>query len=64
MNEDNIVTIIEYRDEDGKLSEGWFDETLPYIKKVVLNWFEQGCTQFKVIKNDRNYDFYWLNYYE
>ena len=64
MNEDNIVTIIEYRDEDGKLSEGWFNETLPDIKKVILNWVEQGCTQFKVIKNDRSYDFYWLNDYE
>jgi hypothetical protein len=64
MTTENIVTIIEYRDEGGKLSEGWFDETLPYIQRVVLNWFEQGCTQFKVIKNDRNYDFYWLSDYE
>ena len=59
-----VPTIIEYRDKNGKLCEGYFDETLPYIQKAVLNWVDNGCTQFKVIENNRNYDFYWLSDYE
>jgi hypothetical protein len=64
MTDEDIPTIIEYRDENGKLHDGHFDETMSYIRREVLNWVEQGCTQFKVIKNDRNYNFHWLNNYE
>jgi hypothetical protein len=59
-----VPTIIEYRDKNGKLHEGYFDETLPYIQKTVLTLVEDGCTEFKVIENNRNYDFYWLSDYE
>ena len=61
--ESNTMTVIEYRDECGKLRDGWFDETLLYIQREVLSLFEQGCTQFEVIRNDRNYDFHWLSNY-
>lgn len=64
MSTEDIPTIIEYRDENGKLHEGYFDEAMTYIQRVVLNWVERGCTELKVIKNDRNYDFYWLSDYE
>ena len=59
-----VPTIIEYRDKNGKLCEGYFDETLPYIQRTVLNWVDNGFTEFKVIENNRNYDFYWLSDYE
>lgn len=64
MTVEDIPTIIEYRDENGKLQESHFDEALPYIQRAVLNWVERGCTELKVIKNDRNYNFYWLSDYE
>ena len=53
------MTIIEYW-KSGKLRDAWFDETLPYIERELLSLIEQGCTKFEVIRNDHNYDFYWL----
>ena len=60
----NTSTIIEFRDENVKLSEGHFDETLYYIQRNILSWVEGGCTEFTIIKNDRNYDFHWLSNYQ
>ena len=63
ITEDDIPTIIECRDEKGKLRSLWFDERLPYIKNNIMYYVECGYTDFSVVKNERHYDFHWLSDY-
>ena len=62
MNE--LDTIIEYRDCNHKLHEMAFDESLEYIKKSIASVYERGASEFVVVRNDRDYDFFWLNDYQ
>ncbi len=57
-------TVIEYRDSDNKLRDAWYDETLHFIKRSIREMYEQGASDFVVVRNDKNYDFYWLNDYQ
>jgi len=62
MNEAD--TIIEYRDCNHKLREMAFDESLEYIKKSIASVYERGASEFVVVCNRRDYDFFWLNDYQ
>jgi hypothetical protein len=62
MNESD--TIIEYRDCNHKLHEMSFDESLEYIKKSIASVYERGASEFVVVCNRRDYDFFWLNDYQ
>jgi hypothetical protein len=62
MNEAD--TIIEYRDCNHKLHEMAFDESLEYIKKSIVSVYERGASEFVVVCNRRDYDFFWLNDYQ
>jgi hypothetical protein len=57
-------TIIEYRDCNHKLHEMAFDESLEYIKKSIASVYERGASEFVVVCNRRDYDFFWLNDYQ
>ncbi len=57
-------TVIEYRDLNNKLREAWYDETLYFIKRSIREMYERGASDFVVVRNDKNYDFYWLNDYQ
>ena len=61
---EEVHTVIEYRDRNNKLCEGWFDGPLHAIKREILDSFEQGCFEFVVVRNERDYDFHWLNDYQ
>jgi hypothetical protein len=60
VTETDIPTIIECRDEKGKLRDIWFDERLPYIKNTIMYYVEIGHTDFRVVKNENHYDLDWL----
>ena len=60
ITEDVIPTILECKDDKGKLISLWFDERLPYIKNNIMYYVESGCTDFSVVKNERHYDLSWV----
>jgi hypothetical protein len=62
VNQENIkLIVIECRDAEGKLRDLYFDESLNYIKRTIRESFMNGNSEFSVVRNDKNFDFYWLN---
>jgi len=48
-------TIIEGRDQYGKLHDLWFDETDFYIERAVKGYLAEGWSEFSVVQNPRKY---------